>query len=131
MAGIDGSIQEDRESHAEKINEQAGGAALPGGAGLPQNTVRSGNQENETPSTVGGTSPHAIPNVNHPERKSSDTPTPPLPPVQAAINSQDIPDAKDDDVVARQLREAALAEEDPVLREKLWDELRRYLAKRK
>ena len=33
---------------------------------------------------------------------------------------------QDDDVVARQLREAAEAETDPELREKLWEEYRRY-----
>lgn len=38
----------------------------------------------------------------------------------------DIPDGSDDDVVARQLREAAMKETDPVLREKLWDEYRKY-----
>jgi hypothetical protein len=38
----------------------------------------------------------------------------------------DIPDAKDDDVVARQLREAAMAEIDPDLRQALWDDYRRY-----
>jgi len=40
----------------------------------------------------------------------------------------DIPDGRDDDVVARQLREAAETEQDPVLKEKLWDEYRRYKA---
>ena len=38
----------------------------------------------------------------------------------------DIPDGSDDDVVARQLREAAEKETDPELREKLWEEYRRY-----
>ncbi|MBA3564122.1 MAG: hypothetical protein H0W33_08980 [Gammaproteobacteria bacterium] len=38
----------------------------------------------------------------------------------------DIPDGDDDDVVARQLREAAMNEADPELREKLWDEYRSY-----
>jgi hypothetical protein len=38
----------------------------------------------------------------------------------------DVGDGRDDDVVARQLREAAMKEEDPVIREKLWDEYRRY-----
>jgi hypothetical protein len=38
----------------------------------------------------------------------------------------DVGDGHDDDVVARQLREAAMAEEDPAIREKLWDEYRRY-----
>ena len=40
----------------------------------------------------------------------------------------DIPDGRDDDVVARQLREAAEKEKDPRLKEKLWDEYRRYKA---
>jgi hypothetical protein len=34
----------------------------------------------------------------------------------------------DDDVVARQLREAAEREQDPVMKEKLWDEYRKYKA---
>ena len=38
----------------------------------------------------------------------------------------DIPDGNDDDVVARQLREAAMREPDPAVREKLWDEYRKY-----
>lgn len=38
----------------------------------------------------------------------------------------DIPDGTDDDVVARQLREAAMQEPDPELREKLWEEYRKY-----
>lgn len=38
----------------------------------------------------------------------------------------DIPVAVDDDIIARQLREAALTEDDPVLRERLWDEYRKY-----
>ncbi len=39
---------------------------------------------------------------------------------------KDIPDGSDDDIVARQIREAALKEIDPALREKLWDEYRKY-----
>jgi len=38
----------------------------------------------------------------------------------------DIPSGRDDDVVARQIREAAMNEPDPELRERLWDEYRRY-----
>jgi hypothetical protein len=39
---------------------------------------------------------------------------------------EDIPITVDDDIIARQLREAALTEEDPVLRERLWEEYRKY-----
>ena len=38
----------------------------------------------------------------------------------------DIPPGANDDVVARQLREAAMGEPDPELREALWDEYRAY-----
>ena len=38
----------------------------------------------------------------------------------------DIPSAQGDDIVAQQLREAATAEQDPSLREKLWEEYRKY-----
>jgi len=38
----------------------------------------------------------------------------------------DIPDGGDDDVIARQIREAAEKETDPELKKKLWDEYRRY-----
>ncbi|SHF61256.1 hypothetical protein SAMN04487965_2386 [Microbulbifer donghaiensis] len=38
----------------------------------------------------------------------------------------DIPSGNDDDVVARQIREAAMRESDAELREKLWEEYRKY-----
>ena len=38
----------------------------------------------------------------------------------------DLPDGRDDDIVARQLREAAMKETDPELRERLWEEYRQY-----
>jgi hypothetical protein len=38
----------------------------------------------------------------------------------------DVSDGGDDDIVARQIREAALKEKDPELREKLWEEYRKY-----
>jgi hypothetical protein len=44
----------------------------------------------------------------------------------SARTPEDIPNAADDDIIARQLREAALAEEDPELRERLWEEYRKY-----
>lgn len=46
--------------------------------------------------------------------------TPPPPPI-----------SKDDDIVARQLREAAERETDPQLREKLWEEYRKYKESRR
>ena len=47
---------------------------------------------------------------------------------QAGVDGipEDIADGSDDDVVARQLREAAMQETDPELRARLWEEYRRY-----
>lgn len=42
-----------------------------------------------------------------------------------------VPDGSDDDVVARQLREAAEKETDPDLKRRLWEEYRRYKASTK
>jgi hypothetical protein len=53
-------------------------------------------------------------------------PPPPGPSVAGSSLPDDIPDARDDDIIARQLREAAMQETDPELKEKLWDEYRRY-----
>ncbi len=53
-----------------------------------------------------------------PAGEQSDEDTYPVP--------EDIPEGRDDDVVARQIREAAMNESDPELREALWDEYRRY-----
>ena len=47
-------------------------------------------------------------------------------PRQSFPPPDDIPSGRDDDVVARQLREAAMTEADPELREALWDEYRNY-----
>ncbi|MGH8661882.1 MAG: hypothetical protein ACREUB_08980 [Burkholderiales bacterium] len=43
-----------------------------------------------------------------------------------AARPPDVGDGSDDDVIARQIRKAAESERDPELREKLWDEYRRY-----
>jgi hypothetical protein len=43
---------------------------------------------------------------------------------------EDIGDGRNDDIVLRQIREAAMNESDPVLREKLWDEYRRIRGSR-
>ena len=46
-------------------------------------------------------------------------------PGEAIPMPEDIGDGQGDDIVLRQIRDAAMKETDPVLREKLWDEYRR------
>jgi hypothetical protein len=50
----------------------------------------------------------------------------PPPSAETFLPPEDIPSGRDDDVVARQLREAAMQEPDPELREALWQEYRNY-----
>jgi hypothetical protein len=52
--------------------------------------------------------------------------TDPGAPGPTAAVPPDVGDGSDDDIVARQIRKAAEAEKDPELREKLWDEYRKY-----
>jgi len=44
----------------------------------------------------------------------------------SSVVPRDVGDGRNDDVVARQLREAATKEKDPAIRAKLWDEYREY-----
>ena len=121
LGTFDGAILTEREGLEQRSNESPSGGGggnrpagpstgsgnLPGGAG-PTGT---GNGQSTAPEG-GGVMP--VP----PSR-----PAPPMPRGQAP---DDIPDARDDDIIARQLREAAMAETDPELREALWEEYRRY-----
>jgi hypothetical protein len=52
--------------------------------------------------------------------------TPTLEQGDASRVPADVGDGRNDDVVARQIREAAMAEDDPRIRERLWEEYRRY-----
>ena len=110
---FDGFILSERERAQNESNAagsaQPGGEAGGGGASAqvqPQILIESG--------TTSGTA------VSQPspstQRESNQTFPPP----------EDIPSGRDDDVVARQLREAAMSEPDPELREALWDEYRNY-----
>ncbi|MEE3109254.1 MAG: hypothetical protein VX323_04330, partial [Pseudomonadota bacterium] len=94
-------------------------AAASGGAGSPQASAPSRRPAPVPPEQPRGGQGGS---GNVPE----DTPTTgPAGPVEVP---EEFADASDDDVIARQLREAAMAEQDPALRDKLWEEYRRYKA---
>ena len=93
---------------------ESGGESSPGGeserqaeSGQQGGTGGAGAEGNEQVASAGGASGDG--------RQAGKIATPP-----------DIPDGKDDDIVARQLREAAENEQDPELRAKLWEEYRKY-----
>ncbi len=92
----------------------AGGAGgLPGGGAPAGGAIGSEGDDNAPPPPPGGDGSGRASRGNRP-----DLPTP-----------KDISDGRDDDVVARQLREAAERETDPALRERLWKEYRDYKKK--
>ena len=119
---LDGQILAERADVRVRRNETAGQhgpVALPSGGdedspGTP--TPSSGDAD----STERG----AMPEGEGRRRPGSRPPQAP-PPVPAAPVPPDVADARDDDVVCRQLREAAIAETDTDLREGLWEDYRR------
>lgn len=110
---FDGFILSERERAQNESN--AAGSAQPGGdtggGGASAQAQPQILSESGTPSGVV---------VSQPSASS------PPPPNQTFPPPDDIPSGRDDDVVARQLREAAMSEPDPELREALWDEYRNY-----
>ena len=109
---FDGFILGERERAQAESNE-AGSGEQPG--------AESGGGGGQMPQILGAPGANGMPQVA--------TQSPPMPGSQNTESfppPEDIPSGRDDDVVARQLREAAMSEPDPELREALWDEYRNY-----
>lgn len=101
-AGGDGSAGNQGDGESDSEGEATGQGGM---AGNSQETGTTGGQRQ------GG----AVDNSGRSGEGGSESEQPP-----------DVGDGSDDDVVARQLREAAEKETDPELKEKLWEEYRRY-----
>lgn len=107
---FDGFILGEREraqAQNNAIGSSGSQSSVGDGQGLPQTLP---------PAAVGAMGIESLSRPVSTEPRSEETFAPP----------SDIPNGRDDDVVARQLREAAMAESDPELREALWDEYRNY-----
>jgi hypothetical protein len=117
---FDSDILSEREAITQQENATAGGAttAGPEGAGDPSEAGFEGASGGQVLAASGDSAAPAIPASPRPGNYKPEASAAPLP--------EDIPDGSDDDVVARQIREAAMAETDPELREKLWEEYRKY-----
>lgn len=98
----------DRERSREAAAQSAGGAA--GEPAVARNPYEDGIAGNSTGGGMGGIA------------RAGNAPANPA----VYAPPKDIPEGDDDDVVARQLREAAMREPDPEVRDKLWNEYRRY-----
>lgn len=126
LEDFDGEILAERQIILARSNDAAGTREPPGAGGTGRGGS-SGDQGEPGTAQSGSSTSGAMPDAG-----TLPIPRPPIPSAPrgdatAAVEvPDDVPDASDDDVVARQLREAAMNETDPELREKLWDEYRRY-----
>lgn len=110
LEAFDGEILAERSVIVERSNRGAAGT----GGGVPQPA---------SAKPAGGGGKAASPGAR---TTRAPRPAPAMPGSGGGRTAGGVPDAKDDDIIARQLREAAMAEQDPVLREKLWAEYERY-----
>lgn len=123
LAEFDELMRKAREE-AERENSGGGGTAATGGAMAGAAGGSGGRREPGDGTGEGGQAARSSGLGHTPDHTGTNQPgeyrqaTGPIP--------NDVPDARDDDIVARQLREAATRESDPVLREKLWQEYRKY-----
>lgn len=127
--------QERVKARASKTAGAGGAGAGDGGTGGGQGGAGASAGESGEPgsgepgSKTAGSLPSGAPGTaTGTARGHSGAGGPGAPGQQTASSSAppDIPDGSDDDVVARQLREAAEKETDPELKKKLWDEYRKY-----
>jgi hypothetical protein len=135
-------LLKDQESVAEKRAEYggaggmgAGGGGTSGGAGAGSEAGAGGGTEaasTEGTRARGGEHGDRSTGVGRAGPADDGGRTAGTPPEGVASKDGRIPpdvgDGRDDDVVARQIREAAMKEKDPAIREKLWEEYRRYKA---
>jgi len=89
--------------------------------GQSANEAGGGGGSDNAPQTLGGGQP-----TGPAGGVMTSSSAPPPPAGESFPPPEDIPSGRDDDVVARQLREAAMREPDPELREALWEEYRKY-----
>jgi hypothetical protein len=115
----DGDLEESGAVENESIAQRAAQGADSGS----QSSEQSGGQQGSTSASEGGESGASAIEGQQAGSSSSGTTT------DGAGNvipvPEDVGDGRNDDIVLRQIREAALQEKDPVLREKLWEEYRR------
>lgn len=109
--------EDDLEDYEGPLFEEAGG---PGGSS--QAEQEGPGSAYETSSSGGGYRPEGPGDNRQGDFENTRVSAPP---------PADIPSGDDDDVVARQIREAAEKETDPQLREALWEEYRKYKNQKK
>jgi hypothetical protein len=125
LAEFDGLLLREQEMLAERRSGGGEGTQGGGGGSGGSDGGASGTSEAEAAESPQGESSSAVAEAGGAGSSKPDSGE-----VASGVTSGPIPpdvgDGSDDDIVARQLREAAMKEEDPELREKLWQEYREY-----
>ena len=120
-AELDAESESDGQGEGEEESEQsASGEGEESGETGNETASSAGQQSSESEDELesaqeSGTSAGATKSAGNAGEEASST-----------AQTAEIPNGDDDDVVARQLREAAEAETDPEVKEKLWEEYRKY-----
>lgn len=136
LSEFDRMLLREQEILAEEQAEQAAQAAASGGGASSGGGSPGGSLDEEgSPQTADAGSPTVgtggSPDTPQAEASESGEEGAPVGEREDASSTNgrvppDVGDGSDDDIVARQLREAAMNEDDPELREKLWEEYRAY-----
>lgn len=116
LADFDGRLLREREKLNQTRAGDPAGATMTGGSGQFTEPNAATMSSNGSASGSGNRPEGPVATIGGDVSKGSPSGTVPA----------GIPDGHDDDVVARQLREAAESETDPVLRKKLWQEYKDY-----
>ena len=124
LEDFDGAILAERQTILARSNETADTRERPSDGSDEMGGASEATQAGDP--SLGGSAAGGMPEGTMPGPRSLPVPTPPGEATAGVELPKDLPDATDDDVVARQLREAAMNEPDPVLREALWEEYRNY-----
>jgi hypothetical protein len=122
-------VEQERVKAKASKSAGAGAGAGGGGAGAGSGTTAAGAGGGTARETATGPSSGASGSASDGSRERPAPGTAGGPgggQTTASSAPPDIPDGSDDDVVARQLREAAETETDPELKKKLWEEYRKY-----
>ncbi|MFW5427502.1 MAG: hypothetical protein ACKE8R_09670 [Methylophagaceae bacterium] len=117
-------------------NQTSASSASASGSGQASNSDDGAGEDSVASSTMTGTEEEADNSAND-SASSDDTASSEMTSQEAAEQSEgssnsnggkpeDIPNADNDDVIAAQIRRAAEIEQDPVKKERLWDEYRKY-----
>jgi hypothetical protein len=120
-----GGDSAENQSVAQRAESGASGSSASGGEQGDSSDSQSGSQQSQSQSASGSGGGAA------PEQGNRETGGLSSEGAEAGAEEEiiaipeDVGDGRNDDIVLRQIREAATNESDPVLREKLWDEYRR------